>query len=180
MKIKIQLLLLLAALSAAAQTTMNYGAGFSLVANPLVQTNHTVAHLFPAPPDFTSVYVWTGDGYRMSTFFGGQWDDPLLELRDEDGYWVCAPEPFTNTFNGTTPTTFTNAIPAGYSIKSTRVSGTPSQIGIELPDFSVIYTYSTGYTSHTYLMGQWDIEPTLAVGQGFWIWNLGEPRIWEQ
>jgi hypothetical protein len=119
----------------------------------------------------------------------GAWDQPNFTLAPGEGCFINSPEVFTNTFvgevvqspNATTP--LTNSLPAGFSIRSSIVpqAGTATELGLtaSVGLFDTVYKYNnatSGYSSHTYL-GAWDVEPSFAVGEAFWI-NSGAAGNW--
>ena len=133
----------------------------------------------PSPPNFTQVYKFTGTGYDTASYYNG-WNSPNFTLNPGEGAFINnpGPSPITNTFVGTVlQGTFTNAVPAGYSLKGFNVpiSGAiHATLGYPVANFDQIYTWTgTNYVSYSYYNG-WGSggEPTINVGQSFFINRL--------
>lgn len=127
--------------------------GFSLIANPLNTTNNTLNSLFPNAVPGDAIYRFTGSGYTVSSFdeFDLVWL-PNLTLNPGEGIFYNNGR-VTNqvvTFVGEViQGTTTNALPAGYSIRSSIVpqSGTLSALGVPGQPGDSVYKFTgTGYT----------------------------------
>lgn len=165
--------------------------GFSMIANPLNTTNNTLGSLFGANvPDFTTIYKWNGVAFQSATFLFGACDQPNFTLAPGEGCFINATAAFTNTFVGEViqspdaVTAITNALPAGFSIVSSKVpqEATLSALGLNsaMSDFDTVYRYSNvsgAYTSSTFLFGAWDNDATVAVGEAFWV-NASVAKPW--
>jgi hypothetical protein len=160
--------------------------GFNLIANPLVQTNTTLASLIPNPPQYTVAYVLVGGTYFINTFdpdLGG-WDpNPNQTLDLGGGVHIFNPlsQSFDITFVGEVAQGgLTNNIPMGFSMQSSKVPQQASltALGFQPVQYDVVYqAYNTGTTSGYYIwtydpdLGGWDPAPdpvqgpTLAVGE---------------
>lgn len=161
-----------------------------MIANPLNTTNNTLEALMPTPPDFTTVYKWTGTTYAIATYFLG-WDNPSLTLNPGEGCFINAPSVFTNTFVGEVmqspneTTALANPLPAGFSIRSSMVpqAGTADDLGLTaaMADFDVVYKFNAAannYSVHTYFLG-WDVVPSFGVGEAFWV-SKGAAGSWDR
>jgi len=175
------------ALNSAAQTVYSVNAvgyvnlpipaGWSMIANPLNAPTNTLGALITTAPDFTTLYKWNGVQFTSYTFAFGEWDNPSGTLNPGEGCFVWAPESFTNTFVGEVMQgSLTNAIPVGFSMRASIVpqAGTAGELGLSaaLADFDTIYKWHNSanqYVSHTWAFGEWDNEPTFAVGEAFWV-----------
>ena len=155
--------------------------GFSMVANQVdydgTGTNNTLANVLPTPPNGTHVYKFTGTGYTIANYLAGWGSSSNFTLNPGEGVFINnpGPNPITNTFVGTVlQGTFTNAVPAGYSIKGFNVpiSGAISTtLGYPAANGDHIYTWTgTNYVTYNYL-GGWSPEPTINVGQSFFIYR---------
>jgi hypothetical protein len=164
------------------------GAGlFQMVANPLNATNNTIGALITAAPDFTTLYKWNGSGFDTANFFLGSWDNPGFTLNPGEGAIMQSTAPWTNTFVGEVlQGSLTNSTTAsGFSIRASKVpqAGTLTALGLpgaNFSDFDSVYQFNTvsqGYDIHNWFLGSWDSEPTLAVGESFWI-NSAAPVVW--
>jgi len=187
-----------AALSGMAQTVYSVNAvgyvnlaipqGWSMIANPLNTTNNTIqALLAGTTPDFSQLYKWDGTQYAPASYAFGAWDNPNYTLNPGEGCFFYAPTAFTNTFVGEVMQgALTNAIPVGWSIRSSTVpqAGTAEELSLTgaLNDFDALYKFnnaSSAYEPWTYAFGSWDKtgSPTLNVGEAFWI-NATQPTKW--
>ena len=157
--------------------------GFSMIANQVdydgTGTNNTLANVLPSPPNYTHVYKFTGTGYAIANYYNG-WNDSSMTLNPGEGAFInnLSGSPITNTFVGTVlQGTFTNAVPAGFSIKGYNVpiSGAISTV-LQYPvaNYDHIYTWTgTNYVIYNYFNGWGSLgEPTINVGQSFFINRL--------
>jgi len=159
--------------------------GFSMIANQLQATNHTIASLMPTVPDGTTVYKWTGTTFASYVFDGldNAWTpNGTATLAPGEGVFIrnSSGSPFTVTFVGEVlQGSQTNSLPAGFSIVSSKVpQGTNvNALGFPAVDGATIYKYVNNgsgggaYVSSTYdgLDGAWlPTTPNLAVGESFW------------
>jgi hypothetical protein len=164
--------------------------GYRIVANPLNTTNNDVSNLFKSPPALLTIFKRNsaGTGYDSSTFDPDipGWSAPLA-VDPGTGIWIANPGPgsYVNTFVGEVVLDSTNAVPAGYSLKSSVI---PQAGGIETVllyprgNLDTIFFFNgAGYDSSTYdpdVPGWAPSEPNVAVGQGFWIFNNGTAKNW--
>jgi len=163
--------------------------GFNLVANPLVQTDTSVASLLPAPAQLTSVFKLTPSGFIQATYDAdlGGWDDGSLTLDLGGGFFLYNPtaSAFTATFVGEVAQgTLVNNIPAaGFSMRSSKVPQTgrlSADLGYVPNQLDSVYTFVGGaFTQYTYDidLGGWDEDPLISVGQAFYL-NASAPNNW--
>lgn len=154
-------------------------AGYTMIANPLNTTNNTIGSLIATPPDFTTLYKYTGSGFAIASFVFGAWDDASFTLNPGEGAILQSPTAFTNTFVGEVMQgDLTNSFPAGYSIRSSMVpqAGTLTALGLtpaSLTDFDTVYQYNTttqSYDIFSLVFGAWSpAEPSLKVGESVWL-----------
>jgi hypothetical protein len=164
--------------------------GFNLVANPLIQSNNTLNVLLPAPPNLTEVFLFTpgaGGGFSQYTFdtdLGG-WDpsgDATIDFGGGAFINNRSASAFTLTSVGEVGQgTLQNAVPAGFSIKSSKVpqAGAISAVlGFPAAQLDSVYKYvntgvpGAGYQQFTFDndLGGWDpSEPALEVGEAVFI-----------
>ena len=158
--------------------------GFSIIANPLVAATNTVSQLFgAATPEETTIYKFnnaTGQ-YSVNSFEFSEWSNPTQTLVPGEGAFIRvsatqAPNGFTNTFVGEVRTgDLTNSIPRGFSIISSQVP----QAGLLTTDLKYtpddndtvyLFNNATGqYSVRAFEFGEWSSQPSIAVGQGFFI-----------
>lgn len=160
---------------------------FRLAGNPLNGTNNDVKFIFTSGPQYPGVTVYkrnsNNTGYDSSSFDPdlGDWNAPL-DVPPGTGLWVFAPggSPFTNTFVGEVKLDSTNALPAGFTIKSSVIP----QAGLIQTDLlapstpgDVVYLQNsagTGYDTYSFDpdLNAWSpSEPTIPVAKGFWYFN---------
>lgn len=176
-----------AALSGMAQTVYSVNAvgyvnlaiptGWSMIANPLNTTNNTVEALFSAAttPEGTTIYKWDGTKYVSTAVEFGDWSTKGITLNPGEGCFLNSPSAFTNTFVGEVMQgALTNAMPAGFSIRSSLVpqAGTATELGLTaaLAEGDTVYQWKSGaYASAAIEFGAWSSEPSIGVGEAFWV-----------
>lgn len=173
--------------------------GFSMIANQVdydgTGTNNTLANILPSPPNFTHIYKFTGTGFTVATYRLG-WNDPSMTLNPGEGAFIdnLSGSPITNTFVGTVlQGTFTNAVPAGFTLQGYNVpiSGTITSLGYPIADsdyiyiwnntnsqYAVYYHNSTNGWTHIYGTHSDSEEPTINVGQSFFIYRGASTTNW--
>lgn len=160
-------------------------AGFAMIANPLQTTNNSVAALFPNVPDGTTIYKFNAGSFNeSSTFLFGAWANPTMTLDPGDGAFInnVGTTPLRLTFVGEVlQGALTTAIPAGFSIKASKVpqagplDGTAAgELGFPIADDDTIYKFNRTtqrYTIHSFVFGGWqgDGRPTIDVGESFFV-----------
>jgi hypothetical protein len=199
-------LLLTAALSAAglatsmAQTVYSVNAvgyvnlkipaGFSIVANPLNNTGsgNNVTNLFAAAPEGTTVYKYSGT-YQTSNLDFGDWSNKGITVNPGEAVFVKIPTggTYTNTFVGDVMSgNLTNNIPTGFSIRSSQVPQAgllETDLKFSPRDGDEVYQFDATtqkyLTTRIYDFGAWNVQPTIAVGEGFFLKNSsGAARTW--
>jgi len=153
--------------------------GYTMIANQLNTTNNTIGSLIATPPDFTTIYKYTGSGFAIASYLFGSWDDGTFTLNPGEGCIVQSATAFTTTFVGEVMQgNLTNNFPAGYSIRSSMVpqAGTLTALGLtpaSLTDFDTVYQWNSatqGYDIYSLVFGSWSpAEPTLKVGESIWL-----------
>lgn len=152
-----------------------------LVGNPLDDGTNTLTSVYAALPDLSTVYVWNGTGYTISSKAKGLWS-PNLDIPTGVGMFVSSASNITNTFVGevvgNVGSTVTNTLTGGVL---TLVSSllpyagdlldTNLGIGPQLPDLSTIYKWngSNGYVISSKSKGLWSPNLTIDVGEAFFV-----------
>lgn len=165
---------------------------FALIANQLNTTNNTLNSLLRSVPDGTQIFKWTGSTFSVATFedpgTGGEWSQNLT-LNPGEGAFIRnnSATPLTITFVGEVlQGALSNAIPAGYSIRSSMVpqSGRVSSVlGLPAADGDQLFRWTgSSYSIATYEDpgggGEWSpAEPIVNVGEAFFI-RKGAPANW--
>jgi len=164
--------------------------GLSMIANQVdydgTGTNNTLAHIFPSAPNGTYVYKFTDSGYLPYAYAGGWLPDANMTLNPGEGAFILnnSGSPITNTFVGTVlQGNLTRAVPAGYSIQSYNVpisGGVSTVLQYPVTTGDYIYTWTgTNYGVFPYASGWLSGEPTINIGQSFFIFHAGvTPTNW--
>ena len=172
--------------------TLTLQPGFNLIANQFDLdgngTNNTVNSAFSTnlPPN-SQVYTFNGSSFDIATFSArsSSWDLPNLKVNPGMGFWVNNPNgsAVTVTLSGQVLTgTLSNPnVPSGGGFA--LVSSMIPQAGLLQTDLAYtpvgndqVYTYNgTGYDISTFSArsSSWDTQPSLSVGQGFWLSTTG-------
>jgi hypothetical protein len=172
-------------------------AGLSMIANPLNTSNNTIGALLTVPAG-TQIYKFNGTGFTSALFddidgwtSGGQ-PAANITLNPGEGMFIRnnGAQPLTNTFVGDVMqgTALSVPLPAGLAIVASLV---PQQgkvsTDLAFPQIAgtQIYTYNgVGYDSYLYddidgwTKGGVVSEPTVTVGQSFWVRNNGTATSW--
>ena len=162
--------------------------GWNLIANPLDNTGtdgNTVAKLFgTALPDGSAVYKFdNATGRYLNTvsytsLFG--WSDTAMTLTPGQGafVWVEGTAAVTITFVGDVKQgTLTTPLSAGFNMVSSQVPQAGklvADLGYVAADGDTVYQHTRGggyaeANGFTGLFGWSGGEPTVAVGEAFWI-----------
>jgi len=160
--------------------------GYTIVANQLNTSNSTVLALFPGVPGGTTLLKWVGNGFAINQYDPDflEWADPAQTLKPGEGAFFFNPATtnVTVTFVGDVPQgSLTNPIPHLYSMKSSIVPQAgllQTQLGYVPSPNDQVLTYTntgvaatSGYRQSTYDPDflEWDAEPNVKVGEGFFI-----------
>jgi hypothetical protein len=150
--------------------------GFSLIANPLLNGDNTVATVLTGAPNGATIYKFnTGTGsYVSSTKSFGTWNNPLTIAPGEGFFLRNTGAPYTLTFTGEVAQgSLANPIVAGFQIVSSQVPVSGALVAnLNFPSANgdVIYRFdstSQTYTSHTYSFGSWGGNPQINVAEAF-------------
>lgn len=163
---------------------------YSIIANPLIGATNTIPALFAGVPTGTIIYKFVNQAYQINQLRPGAlgWSDKTMTLVPGEGVFIFNPTTtnLVNTFVGEVASgNLTNAIPAGFSIVSSMVPQTgkiTTDLGYVTGTGSQsVYLYDSvnGYTIKSTLPnGNWiGGEPTITVGQGFFI-SVPTARNW--
>lgn len=168
--------------------------GYSIIANPLNASTNTLSVLFPTAPENATIYKYNGSNFEIASYADNgtgtlAWDNDLT-FQPGEAAWINTTTKFTNTFVGEVPTgtALTNAVPVGFSLKASIVP----QAGLITTDLSyaatqgdTIYQYDnsisnfaiSSYDDNGTGTIAWDAEPTIAVGEGFWLYTT-KAKTW--
>lgn len=164
--------------------------GLSLIANPLYQTNNTLAVLWQGvwspPPDGCQIFKYGADSsYEVSTYdaVSGKWSNPNLDITIGKGFFFNNPSSMTvtQTFVGEVLQGWLiNPLPAGVTTKGALVPQMGSINDIHLipgDPGDEIRTYVNdgnggGYYNTSVFDAdtqRWQPDLILNVAEGFWI-----------
>jgi hypothetical protein len=173
--------------------------GYNLIANPLKNGNNSPDTIFTAPNFGDTIYQYNNvSGAFASASYFGSWLGESLTLAPGDGffYFNAGGAPLNVTFvgEGEEGPNLMNPIPAGLSIKASRIpqAGTLAPVGpgggqlefITAPNFGdTVYQFDAatqGYISSSWF-GVWaPTDPNIAVAEAFWYQNNGAATNWER
>jgi hypothetical protein len=160
---------------------------YTMIANQFNTTNQTVHAVLPSVPDGTGILKWTGVAFAPNNYssdFG--WDDETITLVPGEGFFLKnnATTNFSLTFVGEVLQN-TNTINFAANVYKLVSLFTP-QAGLLQTTFgypagdgdSVLQWSGTAYAPANYSSDfGWDSEPSLAVGDGFFVKATGA-RTW--
>jgi hypothetical protein len=163
--------------------------GYNLISNPLVAADNSIkALLGNSLPNNSQVYTFDAANgfkpYQYLTAGGGRWiPDATAEVKPGTGFFVRNPgaTDVTVTFVGEVEQgTLDNPIPAGLSIKSSRVpqEGTADVLQFPAANGDNVYIWDAaaqGYLAYNRAANRWfggnaaNPAPTLKVGQAMFV-----------
>jgi len=164
--------------------------GFTIIANPLNATDNHLSKILPNTlPSGTAVYRYVSGAFKIATFAPDDnnvlnWDTDFV-IAPGEGFFIKNPSAadVTVTFVGevmqsTSTGPLANPLVAGFNLSASMVpqSGDlKADLGYPAENGDVVYRYLNGaYKISTYAPDDnnvlnWDVVPTPAVGEGFWI-----------
>lgn len=148
--------------------------GFSLIANPFVTTNNTLAGLLSHVPNGSKFAKYiSGQGYVTNLFSSGQWNSGATTLNPGEGGF------FGNPGQTNLPLTFvgqvlqgslTNSLPSGNSIRAPMVPLANALASLPASNGDKIECYVNGVLiTYTSFLGSWSggsVNPPLALIPG--------------
>jgi subtilisin family serine protease len=163
--------------------------GDSLVANQFDRADNRISTLLPAPPEGLQVWKYDegGGGFVLSeydSFFGG-WSDPDLTLGLWEGALLTSPTNFTWTILGEVAQGHrAKPVGSGSSMRSVPqpVAGlvaTDLLLPVAAGDIVSVMVGGNYFTSTNAVTGWMPNEPTVNVGQSFWI-NKSNATQWQR
>jgi hypothetical protein len=152
---------------------------FTAITNPLdavPNADDTLGDLFPAGtvPDGTVIFKWNGAGYTSNAYDFGAWVDPNMTLNPGEGLFIACPAETTITFVGEVMQgTLSTQYASGYTMLGSQVPQAglvTDDLGLAVADGTQILQWNgTGYVSSNFDFGAWDSQPTIGVGEAFFI-----------
>ena len=176
--------------------------GFSLISAPLNGTNNLIATVLAGVPSGTQTYFYNSvTGFNIYEYDGVQWQDALTLTPANPnvpvgiGFYIKnnGGAPFNLTFVGDVPQgSLTNAVPAGYSIRSSMVpqaGGITSVLGYPAAAGNQVLKYKN--VGNSFDVAEFDgtvwndvvtlspvAEPTLSPAESAFILNTGAAKSW--
>jgi hypothetical protein len=154
---------------------------YALLANQLVQSNMTVSALLPDVPDGTKILKWSGTGFTVDTYSSilGGWTAPDVTLGPGEGFFVqnVSSSDMTITFVGevnqeSNDISLTSGQYSLIGLFTPQTGKISTDFGYTGDDGDQVLTWTgSGYNTASYssILGGWTAEPTLNVGDGFFI-----------
>jgi chitodextrinase len=160
--------------------------GYSILANQFVPATNKVSAVLAGVPGGTSLSKFrpvTGD-FSINNYdpIFQEWLDPNQTFGNGDAGFILNPttNAFTVTFHGQVPQgLLTLGMPAGYSMLASLLPQgglIQSQLGFPGASGDTVFLYRNGrYRTSQYdpLLGGWDFEPNVNVGEGFFLFKTG-------
>jgi hypothetical protein len=191
--------------NAVGYVNMTLQPGFSLIANPLDNTNNGINVLFAGVPNTTRIYRFNDNQtYTVATKLAAGFNTNLV-MNPGEGFFinVAGASPVNITFVGEVPQgSLSNPLVAGaYQIRSSQVPqalplGRPnSAAGVQTLNFpanvgDIVFRFAGSYTSFSYRQlgmnppawtgtGAVPDGPVINVGEGFFLFKAaGSPTAW--
>jgi hypothetical protein len=157
---------------------------FKMIANSLQGTNLALSAIMPAPPEGTAVFKFVGSGYSSAQFNDGAWEGAALTLGPGEGAFIKSPVAFTNIFAGEVILLSTNAVPSGYSIRSSVIPQAgllQTELGFPVAEGDAVFRFNgISYVTSQFADGAWEGagQPNVGVGESFFILNAGSSKNW--
>jgi hypothetical protein len=166
--------------------------GYNLISNPLdnkATDGNKVKTLFASLPGGSQIFIFNGTSYDSAQVdeFSGEITGAAanMDLLPGSGAFVRVDGPATITFVGEVPAgSLKNAIPVGFSIKSSQVpqAGTATALSFPAAEGDQIFQFNEAtqaYTSSTYTFGAWDKDPTIDVGEAIFV-RTDAAKSWDR
>lgn len=176
------------------------GGSFTLISNPLNNTNNSIANLFSGAQDGDQVYRWNNTIQDFDSLvytysaFSHTWDGTFTLNPGEGIFYLNAGNDATNTFVGDViQGSYTNPVPFGSSVilgggsfnslgSDIPLGGsfTNGIVGITAQDGDQIYTwdpstqdFSSTVSTYSDFSHTWDTDITVNPGVGFFYLGAG-------
>jgi hypothetical protein len=159
--------------------------GFNLISNPLdnkATDGNKIKNLFASLPAGAQVFFFDGTKYSIASVddFTGEVTGDAAEtvLEPGNGVFVRVDGPTTVTFVGEVPAGQThNQITKGFSIKASKVpqaGKVSTDLAFPKAPGDQIFVFDTAGNKYAIssvddFTGDWDVEPTLQVGQAVFV-----------
>jgi hypothetical protein len=165
--------------------------GFSMIANPLENSDNTLAVLFKDMPEGTRLYKWFEGQQRWecNIFSWGCWDNPAMTLHPGEGavIWNPSTDPLELRFVGEVNPALHSRVPLQLSLRGVAV---PESGGLSTdlecaPCGSGTLVFRMTGSDGAYTVYSWDgacwspSEPRLELGEAFWCQNSANAFIWQ-
>jgi hypothetical protein len=165
--------------------------GNNLISNPLdnkATDGNMVKNLFATLPGGSQVFVFNGSKFDLAEvdLLSGEVTGAAATkvINPGDGVFVNVQQAGTITFVGEVKQgPLSNPIPAGFSIKSSQVpqAGTATQLAFPAGEGDQIFIFdepTQKYKVFGFNLGAWDTDPTIDVGEAFFVNNVSGAKNW--
>jgi len=170
--------------------------GNNLISNPLdnkATDGNMVKNLFASLPGGSQIFVFNGTKFDLAEvdLLSGEVTGAAATkvVNPGDGVFVNVQQAGTITFVGevrqgaTGSASTTTAIPAGFSIKSSVIpqAGTATQLQFPAGEGDQIFIFdepTQKYKIFGFNLGAWDVEPSVDVGEAFFVNNVNGAKSW--
>jgi len=169
--------------------------GYNLISNPLdnkAANGNQIKSLFASLPPGSQIFKFNGTKYDLAEvdILSGEVTGAAATMTVEPGEGVFvnlpadAPANTTITFVGEVKTgSLTTPVPVGFSIKSSQVpqAGTATALSFPAGEGDQIFIFNEAtqkYTTFGYNLGAWDTDPTIDVGEAFFVNNVSGAKNW--
>ena len=171
--------------------------GYNLISNPLdnkAQNGNQIQNLFASLPPGSQIFKFNGTRFDLAEqdVLGGGITGAAatMTVMPGEGVFVLipndAPAQSTITFVGEVPSgNLSNPIPAGFSIRASQVpqAGTATSLAFPAGEGDQIFVFNEAtqrYSTHSFseILGGWDTEPQIEVGEAFFVNNVSGAKNW--
>jgi len=165
--------------------------GFTMVANQLDNMNgNLVSDLLATAPNGTIAYKYTSAGFEINSKVFGNWSLATMTLAPGEGIFVSLPAgtdlQVTLVGEVRQGTGLTVTLPQNFSIissivpQSVRLNDT---VAYSFPGAAgdIVYRWDAtiqNYSTHQYAFGSFAGDPTVAVGEAFWVFKAAAGQNW--
>jgi len=148
--------------------------GFNLIGNQLNNGNNAIGTVLNVP-EGTTVYKFSGGKYSPNSFLDGAWEDTAMKLSPGEGFFINVPNATTITLIGEVSLNNSVNIASGFNLVAVPlpIAGSlsaPAAGGFQGVEGDNVFQWTgTGFSQKSFIDGGWDSDPTVKVGEGFFL-----------
>jgi uncharacterized repeat protein (TIGR01451 family) len=152
--------------------------GYTLLANPLLSEPSTVASLLEGLPDGMSVFTFEGKYVANNRLAG--WSAPAMRLVPGQGFIVRNPRQtdlFVCLVGDVPQGAMSLDLATGYNLVACmrpQAGRLQADLGFVPANGDFVYRLASplsAWTLQTYVIGAWSVQPSLRIGEAFWLWR---------